>query len=109
MWPLQTTYWTSAGLTQLAKGGLTNKELRPPQVAIQHATRRSGLGHFNYLAVGRKLKAQVGLAFSWIHAGIDEIPVFPPFDPNIMPGDRRYTEKYRPTFSLASSYRIPPE
>ena len=84
------TYWTPAGLAQLA-GGLTNKELRT-QVAIQHATRKSGLGHFNYLAVGRKLKAQVALAFSWIRAGIDEIPIFPPFDPNITPGDRRYTE-----------------
>ena len=101
------TYWTPAGLAQLA-GGLTNKELRT-QVAIQHATRKSGLGHFNYLAVGRKLKAPVALAFSWIHAGIDEIPIFPPFDPNITPGDRRYTEKYRPTFTLASRYGIPPE
>ena len=96
------------GCRALGLGGVTNKELRT-QVAIQHATRRSGLGHFNYLAVGRKLKAQVALAFSWIHAGIDEIPVFPPFDPNITPGDRKYTEKYRPTFTLGSSYRIPPE
>ena len=88
------TYWTPAGLAQLA-GGLTNKELRT-QVAIQHATRKSGLGHFNYLAVGRKLKARVALAFSWIHAGIDEIPIFPPFDPNITPGDRRYTENIGP-------------
>ena len=117
------TYWNPAGLAQLAKDGLTNKELRT-QIAVQHATRRSGLGHFNYLAVGRKLKSPVALAFSWIHAGIDEIPVFPSFDPNITPGDRRYTEKYRPTFTpagfisdsqnaytftLASSYRIPPE
>ena len=70
------TYWTPAGLAQLA-GGLTNKELRT-QVAIQHATRKSGLGHFNYLAVGRKLKARVGLATG----GIPKIwPTFTPAGP----------------------------
>ena len=118
------TYWNPAGLAQLAKDGLTNKELRT-QIAVQHATRRPGLGYFNYLAVGRKLRSPATLDFSWIHAGIDEILVFPSFDPNIVRqaiGDKAHSRKTRPiffghisdsqnacTFTLASSYKIPPE
>ena len=100
------TYWTPAGLAQLA-GGLTNKELRT-QVAIQHATRKSGLGHFNYLAVGRKLKARVALAFSWIHAGIDEIPIFPPFDPNITAWRPEVYRKYGPLLRQQGQQALSP-
>lgn len=83
------TYWNPAGA-----GAIPEKV----QLSFMHAARRSGLGTFNYVGAINRINTHLVLGASWIHAGVNDIPIFPAFDRNISPGNRRDIAKYRPSF-----------
>ncbi|MCZ6676955.1 MAG: hypothetical protein O7E52_06870 [Candidatus Poribacteria bacterium] len=83
------TYWNPAGIA-----AITEKT----QISFMHAARRSGLGSFNYIGAVNQVSPWLTLGASWIHAGVDDIPIYPAFDLNIGPGERRNIARYRPDF-----------
>ncbi len=88
------TYWNPAGVAALTD---------EVQISLMHAVRRSaGLGSFNYIVAINQMSPWLALGASWIHAGVDDIPIYPAFDPNIGPGERRDIAKYRPNFEPTS-------
>ena len=86
-------YWNPAGIATISDD---------IQVSLMHAARRSGLGQFNYIGAINQVAPYLVLGASWIHAGVGDIPIYPAFDPNIGPSDRRDIAKYRPDFEPTS-------
>ena len=82
-------YWNPAGIATLDDN---------VQISLMRAARRSGLGSFNYIGAINRVNPWLTLGASWIHAGLDDIPIYPPFGPNIGPGERQNIAEYRPDF-----------
>jgi len=83
------TYWNPAGIAHVPDKS---------QIGFMHAARRSGLGSFSYAGAVSRINTWLALGASWIHAGVDDIPIYPAFDPNTTPGERQNVAKFRPTF-----------
>ena len=83
------TYWNPAGIAHVPDKS---------QIGFMHAARRSGLGGFSYAGAVSRINTWLALGASWIHAGVDDIPIYPAFDPNTTPGERQNVAKFRPTF-----------
>ena len=82
-------YWNPAGLATV-----TDKI----QISWMHAARRSGLGRFNYVGVVNKVNPHLVVGASWIHAGVDAIPIYPALDASISRDERKNIARYRPDF-----------
>lgn len=84
------TYWNPAGIASVSQ---------KYQVCMMHAARRSGLGAFSYVSAIGNVIPHTTLGFSWIRAGIDDIPIYydvPAFDPSISAEQRLHDPTYRP-------------